>query len=238
MINGVRSVPLSNVPMFEGVWHGKNVRFERIFRGYSLSDEECRALCEGHAIEIHGLERHGVKYAVVGALQESMYQGLKQSFTEIKLKALKTIPYDPEYKFHIVEIPAPLSDSFDSGVECTPEFLGGRQPLSMDGISVVGMVGHAGADGSKFETSTSDDDFINHFDPAVIEAQEAAEFQQQMEQSVQYGTPQLVSVNAGSDTPRYIAVFKMLTQEQIDAAAAAAAAQPLVYDPWYDVRSA
>ena len=50
--------------------------------------------------------------------------------------------------------------------------------------------------------------------------------------------PQLMPIKMGDDTPRYIAVFKMLTQEQIDAAAAAASAQPLVYDPYYDARTA
>lgn len=234
-MHGVRSVPLSSNPMYEGIWHGKNVRFERVFRGYSLSDEECRALCDGHAIELHGLERHGVKYAVVGALQESIYQGLRQSFTEVKLKALKTIPYDPEYVFHVVEMPVVTSD-----LPLSPVSEVFAPVIAKDnGISVVGMTGASAPVSLDANTGTmSDEDFINSFDPSVIAAKEDAEFQRQIDQSVEYGIPQLMPVNTGTDVPRYIAVFKMLTQEQIDAAAAAAAAKPLVYDPWYDLRTA
>ena len=233
-MNGVRSVSISSNPMYSGQWHGKNVRFERVFRGYSLSDEECKALCDGHAIEIHGLERHGVKYAVVGALQESIYPGLRQSFAEVKLKALKTIPYDPEYKFHIVEMPSLSSDDFGMSAPWSVA------PLNTagSGISIVGVYSGGPASVAVDTASMSDVDFINQFDPSAIAAREDAEFKQQMEQSIEYGSPQLMSVNAGSDVPRYIAVFKMLTQEQIDAAAAAAAAKPMVYDPWYDVRTA
>jgi hypothetical protein len=236
-MNGVRSVPLDSHPVYEGVWHGKQIHLDRVFRGYLLSDEECKALCDGHAIEIHGLERRDVKYAVVGALQESVYQGLKQSFTEVKLKALKTIPYDPEYKFHIVEMPSLSSE--EPMVPVAPTVVP-PAPVSQfgNGISVVNVVnGDAEVPGAS-DLKRSDEDFINNFDPNVIAAQEEADFQRQMEQSVVYGTPQLMPVNTGTSEPRYIAVFKMLTQEQIDAAAAAAASQPVIYDPWYDMRSA
>jgi hypothetical protein len=231
-MNGVRSIPLNRNPVYEGTWHGKQIRLDRVFRGYSLSDEECKALCDGHAIEIHGLDRHGVKYAVIGALQESVYQGLKQSFTEVKLKALKTIPYDPEYKFHIVEMPSMTSDEPMAPVVGSPVSQFGN------GISVVNVVGGNAKSFESADTDMSDDEFINSFDPNVIAAQEEADFQRQIEQSVVYGTPQLMPVNTGTNEPRYIAVFKMLTQEQIDAAAAAAASQPVIYDPWYDMRSA
>ena len=243
-MNGVRSVPLSNNPTYEGVWHGKTVRFERVFRGYALSDEECVALCNGHAIELHGLERHGVKYAVIGALQESIYPGLRQSFTEVKLKALKTIPYDPEYQFHIVEMPAMSSSDDVPPAPSTPVHTSfGLFSGNNNGISIVGMTGGApnaepASVSANDAVGMSDIDFINQFDPTAIAAQEDAVFQKQLEQSVEYGMPQLMPINMGDDTPRYIAVFKMLTQEQIDAAAAAASAQPLVYDPYYDARTA
>ena len=239
-MNGVRSVPMSNNPMYEGRWHGKNVRFERVFRGYTLSDEECKALCDGHAIEIHGLERHGVKYAVVGALQESIYQGLRQSFEEVKVKALKTIPYDPEYTFHIVEMPSLTSDDF--GTSAAPVAPSSKPVVPLNtagsGISIVSVHNGASAPVAADTSDMSDVDFINQFDPNAIAAQEEAEFKQQMAQSIEYGAPQLMPVNTGDDVPRYIAVFKMLTQEQIDAAAAAAAAKPFIYDPWYDLRTA
>ena len=85
--------------MYYGVWHDKQVEFDRIFRGYRFSDDECRALCNDELLEVHGLERNGVKYSVVGSLHESTLPNLSSEYISVKFKVDRTISFNPEYVF-------------------------------------------------------------------------------------------------------------------------------------------
>ena len=61
---------------FEGTWQGRQVKFNRTFRGKRLTDDECRRLCSGEIIEIDGLvAKNGNKYGVTGQLADLEYNG-------------------------------------------------------------------------------------------------------------------------------------------------------------------
>ena len=63
---------------YGGVWNGRNVSFKRVFRGYSLSDEECEKLLSGAEIPIMGLKSSknpGKTYGIKARLADLSYQG-------------------------------------------------------------------------------------------------------------------------------------------------------------------
>lgn len=64
---------------YEGVWNGKNVRFNRVWSGHRFSDDECEALCRGEEITVSGLvsKTTGNIYAVKGKLSNQEYNGAK-----------------------------------------------------------------------------------------------------------------------------------------------------------------
>ena len=63
---------------FEGQWRGKKVRFTREFRGYRLSDAECKRLCRDEPVSIYNLRsKKGNTYGVVVALEEAEYRNRK-----------------------------------------------------------------------------------------------------------------------------------------------------------------
>lgn len=62
----------------EGAWNGKNVKFNRVFRGHRFTDEECEALLAGEEIEVTGLKsKTGSEYGVKGKLSNLEYNGRK-----------------------------------------------------------------------------------------------------------------------------------------------------------------
>ena len=61
---------------YTGVWNGNQVSFNRIWGGYTFSDEECARLCAGETIEIMGLKsKTGSTYGVRGKLSEQTFKG-------------------------------------------------------------------------------------------------------------------------------------------------------------------
>lgn len=77
---------------WEGQWNGRQVRFNRSFRGKRLTDEECRRLCDGETIDIPGLvAKSGSKYGVRGKLADLEYNGKKYVGVE-QDGFLETIP--------------------------------------------------------------------------------------------------------------------------------------------------
>lgn len=96
----VRSVGVpGDTEVYRGIWRGKPVEFERVFRGRRFTEDECRALCNDEMLEIHGFDRGGVKYSVVGSLRETTFTGHATMFTGVSFKVNRTIPYNPEYSF-------------------------------------------------------------------------------------------------------------------------------------------
>lgn len=95
--SSLRSRPAVQRDLYRGWWHGRNVEFERVFRGHRFSDGECEALLNGEMLEVHGLERNNVKYSVAGCLVEDRFAGPGSNF--VQFKADHTISYDPEYRF-------------------------------------------------------------------------------------------------------------------------------------------
>lgn len=70
---------------YTGIWNGKEVSFNRTFRGKRLSDDECARLCAGEEIEITGLKsQSGSEYGVIGALANLTYNGHKYVGVEQK----------------------------------------------------------------------------------------------------------------------------------------------------------
>ena len=81
--------------MYQGVWHGTMVSFDRNFRGHRFTDEECKALCNGERIEIHNItNRHGI-YAVQGHLEENTIAFLGG----VKFVVLDTVPNNPDFHY-------------------------------------------------------------------------------------------------------------------------------------------
>lgn len=88
-----RPEPVSDV--YQGVWHGTAISFDRNFRGHRFTDEECKALCNGERIEIHNIvNRHGV-YAVQGHLEENTIAFLGG----VKFVVLDTVPNNPDFHY-------------------------------------------------------------------------------------------------------------------------------------------
>lgn len=88
-----RLEPVNDV--YQGVWHGMSVSFDRNFRGHRFTDEECRALCNGECIEVHNIaNRHGV-YAVQGHLEENTIAFLGG----VKFVVLDTVPNNPDFHY-------------------------------------------------------------------------------------------------------------------------------------------
>lgn len=86
--------------MFFGRMDHERVAFDRMFRGRRFSDEECLALCRGEMLEVHGLERNGVRYSVVGCLRPSPYRtGQEDGAKPVMFRQDHVISYDPEYRF-------------------------------------------------------------------------------------------------------------------------------------------
>ncbi|MBQ6132717.1 MAG: DUF3945 domain-containing protein [Lachnospiraceae bacterium] len=70
-----------------GKWNGKDIRFNRVFRGHRFTDEEVAALLKGEEIPVEGLvTKDGKTYGVIGTLEE-------QSFTNEAGEDIKFIGF-------------------------------------------------------------------------------------------------------------------------------------------------
>ena len=62
----------------EGVWKGKNIKFNRVWGDHRFTDDEVEALLAGEEIEILGLKsRSGKEYGIRGKLSQQSYNGHK-----------------------------------------------------------------------------------------------------------------------------------------------------------------
>lgn len=86
--------------VYRGTWNGHSVAFERVFRGYRFSDEECEALLNGEMLEVHGLRRGDVVYSVTGSLAQSKFAMLTgPGYNIVRFIPDRTISYNPDYDF-------------------------------------------------------------------------------------------------------------------------------------------
>lgn len=60
----------------KGVWEGRDVRFNRVWRGHRFTDEEVEKLLDGEEIVVSGLtSKAGNTYSVKGKLADLEYNG-------------------------------------------------------------------------------------------------------------------------------------------------------------------
>lgn len=86
--------PVLNKELYHGRWNGRNVSFDRIFRGRRFTDAECQALCDGELIEVHNIGDGHIAYGVLGGLKESIICS-----GEVVFKTIDTLINNPNYDF-------------------------------------------------------------------------------------------------------------------------------------------
>ena len=207
--SGLKPTKNPDKEMYKGNWNGHNVEFERVFRGYRFSDEECEALCRNEMLEVHGLERDGVKYSVAGCLRESAFAGFSTDFVSVKFKVDHTISYNPEYRFE------------------------NRRVMKADGAMVTEEV--STPEPKIIESSaSSDDEFINNFDPSAFDSLSDEMDAKMVAMLSAPLLPPVIQVQGHGEMPVFIPVFKLLTEELLAEAAARAAKQlEQNPDPYY-----
>lgn len=92
---------MENVEQYSGVWtlrdeNGKAVKtkgisFDRVFRGYRFSDDECQALLQGYYVDVNNIEYCGVKYSVRGRLEETISQIETITYSYVRFTPVYTL---------------------------------------------------------------------------------------------------------------------------------------------------
>lgn len=173
------------VEMYQGVWKGIPVNFERVFRGYRFSDEECEALCQNEMIQVHGIERNGVKYSVIGSLKEDMFAGFSQEFKSVKFKPDRTISYDPDYSF------------------------ADRQVCYADGRVIPP------AKVPRVELTPEEKAMMEDFDPLKVDGETAELDAQMEAMLLAPALPLIVQVPSKTDLPQFVPVFSFLSDQEL-----------------------
>lgn len=91
---------------YQGVFQNKPIMIDRQFREHRLTDEECKALCNGEVIEIHNLHNKGTAYGVRGMLREDLFSRGCFEMPVYVFKAMMPVLNKPDYDFskrHIVK---------------------------------------------------------------------------------------------------------------------------------------
>lgn len=98
--------PVKEKEYYQGVFQNKPIMIDRQFREHRLTDEECRALCDGEVIEIHNLHNKGTAYGVRGMLREDLFSRGCFEMPVYVFKAMMPVLNKPDYDFskrHIVK---------------------------------------------------------------------------------------------------------------------------------------
>lgn len=98
--------PVKEKEYYQGVFQNKPIVIDRQFREHRLTDEECRALCDGEVIEIHNLHNKGTAYGVRGMLREDLFSRGCFEMPVYVFKATMPVLNKPDYDFskrHIVK---------------------------------------------------------------------------------------------------------------------------------------
>lgn len=177
--------------LYEGIWHGKTVRFEREFRGYHFSDEECDALCRGEILAVHGVKRGSVQYSVAGCLQDSMFGNVSDGLPSVRFKVLNTISFDPSYRFatrvvsYAPDAKKPTVDIENSVKPKEDVYLPSDDALPLDSDVMRDMM--------EMDAKMS----------AMISSD---------------ALPEVVKVSSEGEPPHFVPIFTLLSVQQIDAA--------------------
>lgn len=71
-----------------GTWRGKDIRFNRSFRGHRFTDDEVTVLLAGDPVEVRGLKgKTGKPYGVIGHLEEQVFTN--ENGEEVKFVGFK-----------------------------------------------------------------------------------------------------------------------------------------------------
>lgn len=98
--------PVKEKEYYQGVFQNKPIMIDRQFREHRLTDEECKALCNGEVIEIHNLHNNGTAYGVRGMLREDLFSRGCFEMPIYVFKATMPVLNKPDYDFskrHIVK---------------------------------------------------------------------------------------------------------------------------------------
>lgn len=98
--------PVKEKEYYQGVFQNKPIMIDRQFREHRLTDEECKALCNGEVIEIHNLHNNGTAYGVRGMLREDLFSRGCFEMPVYVFKATMPVLNKPDYDFskrHIVK---------------------------------------------------------------------------------------------------------------------------------------
>lgn len=98
--------PVKEKEYYQGVFQNKPIMIDRQFREHRLTDEECKALCDGEVIEIHNLHNKGTAYGVRGMLREDLFSRGCFEMPVYVFKATMPVLNKPDYDFskrHIVK---------------------------------------------------------------------------------------------------------------------------------------
>lgn len=98
--------PVKEKEYYQGVFQNKPIMIDRQFREHRLTDEECKALCNGEVIEIHNLHNNGTAYGVRGMLREDLFSRGCFEMPVYVFKAMMPVLNKPDYDFskrHIVK---------------------------------------------------------------------------------------------------------------------------------------
>lgn len=91
--------PIHQREYFEGYYENKPILFDRVFRGYRFSNEECMALCQGEWLEVHNLQNGVVLYGVRGCLYKDVFASAKSSVPVYIFKVKQSLVNNPTYVF-------------------------------------------------------------------------------------------------------------------------------------------
>ena len=91
--------PVHQKEYFEGYYENKPILFDRVFRGYRFSNEECMALCQGEWLEVHNLQNGLVSYGVKGCLYKDVFASAKSSVPVYIFKVKQSLVNNPNYLF-------------------------------------------------------------------------------------------------------------------------------------------
>lgn len=98
--------PVKEKEYYQGVFQNKPIMIDRQFREHRLTDDECRALCNGEVIEIHNLHNNGTAYGVRGMLREDLFSRGCFEMSVYVFKATMPVLNKPDYDFskrHVVK---------------------------------------------------------------------------------------------------------------------------------------
>lgn len=98
--------PVKEKEYYQGVFQNKPIMIDRQFREHRLTDEECKALCDGEVIEIHNLHNKGTAYGVRGMLREDLFSRGCFEMPVYVFKATMPVLNKPNYDFskrHVVK---------------------------------------------------------------------------------------------------------------------------------------